>query len=129
MTQAVEERPASTPLTKPVPGAWMQRSDLAPVYVPFEPQYRKNEQTGKDVLVGHAPGAHIKRLLSEDWMYTNAPGAAVAEPSPEVASTESALRAELEQAKREREEFFAELKALRDKLASDVGVPNAAKKR
>ena len=119
------------PLKNPVPGAWIQLpdKDIPPVYVPFEAQYRKNEVTGKEVVVGHGPGAHIKRLLSEGAMYTNAPGMPAPEQTPELAATEAQLRAELEQAKAEREQFMKELMEIRAKMEADQGVPNAAKRK
>lgn len=131
MTQVAEERPAVAPLTNPVPGAWLQSSDnsMPPVYVPFEPQYRKSERTNKDELTGHTPGAHIVRLLGEGWMYTNGPTGAAQAPAQELASTEAALRAELEQAKADRERLFEELKELREKIAADPHVPGASKRR
>lgn len=128
MTQ-VAERPASVPLTNPVPGAWIQLPDrdIPPVYVPYEPQYRKNEQTGKDELVGHAPGAHIKRLLGDGAMYANMPTGAIpaAPASDEVAD----LRQALAQAQEARDRMMEELQELRAKMASDPGVPNAHKRR
>jgi len=130
MTTEVEERPAPAPLTKPVPGAWIQLPDrsIPPVYVPFEPQYMKNERTGKDEIAGYVPGAHIKRLLSEDAMYSNGPVGVVPDQNVELASTEAALRAELDQTKAERENFMHELQELRAKMEADQGVPNTAKK-
>ncbi len=130
MTQ-VAERPAQTPLTNPVPGAWLQLANPAipPVYVPFEPITRKNEQTGKEEITGYGPGAHIKRLLSEGAMYTAAPGQPGNTPVEQMASTEHALRAQLEQAEAAREAMEQELMELRAKLASDGNVPNASKAR
>jgi hypothetical protein len=131
MTEQVEERTASVPLTNQVPGAWIQLADpsIPPVYVPYEPVHRKNEVTGKDEVVGHAPGAHIMRLLSEKAMYTNGPAGMAQTPAPEMASTEAALRARLEQAETERERFMKELQEIRAKMEGDQGLPNAAKKR
>lgn len=128
MTQ-VAERPAGMSLNNPVPGAWIQLADrdLPPVYVPFEAQYRKNEATGKDELIGHAPGAHIKRLLSEGAMYANMPSATTA-PLPAPSATEADLRAQLAAAEMERERYMAELKELREKMASDPHVPNSPKR-
>jgi hypothetical protein len=120
----------ANPLRKPVPGAWMRSNGVpSPVYVPFEPMTRKNEHTGKDEITGYAPGAHIKRLLTEGWMYTNGPDSVIPDQSPELANTEAALRAELDQAKAERDQFMREMQELRAKLASDAGVPNASKRK
>jgi len=128
MTQ-VAERPAGTPLRNEVPGAWIQLADtgLPPVYVPFEPIYRKNEHTGKDEIVGHGPGAHIKRLLGEGAMYANMPSAVPA-PAPVPSATEAELREKLAQMEAQREQDMAELMALREKMANDVHVPNATKR-
>lgn len=126
MTQ-VADQPASVPLTKPVPGAWLQLpdSDMPPVYVPYEPQYRKNEATGKDIIVGHAPGAHIKRLLGEGAMYASGPGGiAPVAAAPDVDD----LRAALEQAQTDRDRIMTELAELRAKMAGDTNVPNAPKR-
>lgn len=98
------------------------------MYVPFEPRYRKDERTGKDVVDGYAPGAHIQRLLTEGGMYTNGPAGVIPEQNAELASTEAALRAELDQAKAEREQFIRELQELRAKMEADAGLPNAAKR-
>lgn len=129
MTTEVEEIPAPSPLTKPVPGAWMQPIDgsLDPVYVPYEAITVKNERTGKEMVTGYGPGAHIQRLLSEKWMYTNGPEAAVPEQNVELAATEMALRAELDQSKAMQEAMMAELKELREKMAADPGIPNKKK--
>ncbi len=128
MTQTAE-RPASVPLTNPVPGAWIQLADrdMPPVYVPFEPQTRKHETTGKDEVIGHAPGAHIKRLLSEGAMYATGPAGSI--PVAAHPSAEEALRTELEQTKAAHERLLEELAELRAKIASDPGVPNAPKRR
>src|SRR5690348_10901206 len=130
-TAAQPEKPLPpTPLTNPVPGAWIQLSDrsIPPVYVPFEPILRKNEATGKDEVTGHGPGAHIKRLLGEGAMYTNDPAGIVPLENAELASTEAALRVELEQSKAIQEAMMAELKELREKMASDPNIPNTSKK-
>lgn len=118
----------SIPLNKPVPGAWIQLADssLPPVYVPFEPQVRKDEKSGKDVVVGHAPGAHIKRLLSEGAMYAN-----VQAPAPvaqQASDRETALSAELERTKAAHEQLMRELAEIRAKMSGDAGVPNKAVK-
>jgi hypothetical protein len=97
--------------------------------VPFEAVTRKNERTGKDEVVGHGPGAHIQRLLTEGGMYTSGPAGIVPEQNVELASTEAALRAELDQKNAQFEAMMAELKELREKMTSDSGVPNAPKKR
>lgn len=89
---------------------------------------RKDERTGKDVVDGYTPGAHIQRLLTEGGMYTNGPEFVVPEQNTELAATEMALRAELDQANAMQEAMMAELQALREKIANDPGVPNAAKK-
>ena|SRR5712692_2525914 len=127
--EEVAEQSTAVPLTNPVPGAWIQLPDrdIPPVYVPYEPLYRKNEATGKDMVVGHAPGAHIKRLLTDGAMYTNGPGLAPAQ-SPGLIATEAALRAELAQTKADREHFMEELMILRKQMADNPNVPNAAKK-
>lgn len=101
---------------------------LDPVYVPYEAQYRKDERTGKDIVVGYGPGAHIQRLLSEKWMHTNGPASLVPEQNVELAATEMALRAELDQANARQEAMMAELKELREKMAGDAGIPNTQKK-
>lgn len=130
MTQ-VAERPQALPLTNPVPGAWLQLADrsIPPVYVPFEPITRKNEQTNKDEVTGYGPGAHCKRLLSEGAMYTAAPGQPGNTPIEQLVSTEQALRAQLEQAEAAREAMEQQLMELRAKMAADPGVPNAPKRR
>lgn len=123
MTQVAE-----APLTNPVPGSWIRLPNGMPaVYVPHEPQYRKNEQTNRDELVGYIPGAHIKRLLSEGAMYAESPGAAPVQATGE-SSMEASLRAELEQSKQAQEALMEELQSLREKMASDPHVPNAAKR-
>jgi hypothetical protein len=130
MTTEVEERLVPAPLTNPVPGAWIQLPDrnIPPVYVPLEPQHMKDERTGKTEVVGHVPGAHIKRLLSEGAMYSNGPVGLAPQQNVELASTEAALRAELDQMKAEREHFMKEMIELRAKMEADQGVPNATKK-
>lgn len=90
---------------------------------------RKDERTGKDVVDGYAPGAHIKRLLSEGAMYTSGPSGVIPEQNAELANTEMALRAELDQMKAEREQFMRELQELRAKMEADQGLPNAKKTR
>lgn len=132
MTTQVEELPpVPSPLTKPVPGAWMQPIDrsLGPVYVPYEPYTRKDERTGKDVVDGYAPGAHIQRLLNERWMYTSGPEAIIPEQNVELAAAENALRSELDQKNAQIEAMMAELKSIREKLANDTVMPNAAKRK
>lgn len=125
MTQVAER--SEVPLTNPVPGAWLQLPNgMPPVYVPFEPQYRKNEATGKDEVIGHAPGAHIKRLLSDGAMYANMPSDSV--PAPVSSETEAALREQLAQMKQAQDALMEELAALREKMAGDPHVPNAAKR-
>lgn len=126
MTQ-VAERPGGAPLTNAVPGAWIQLpdTDIPPVYVPFEPQYRKNEATGKDIIVGHAPGAHIKRLLSEGAMYASGPdGIVPIAAAPDVDD----LRTALEEAQNDRDRVMTELAELRAKMAGDTNIPNAPKR-
>lgn len=130
MTQTAE-RPAPAPLTNPVPGAWIQLSDrdIPPVYVPFEPQYRKNER-GKDELTGYAPGAHIHRLLTEGATYANVPGSAVPVVQASGPSTaEMELREQLAQAQEAQDQMFKELAELREHMSKDQNVPNAPKRR
>lgn len=129
MTQTVERR-VSVPLTNPVPGAWLQPADgsIPPVYVPFEAQYRKNERTRKDEIVGHAPGAHIKRLLGEGAMYASGPDGIAPAQSVGDASVEADLRAQLEQMKQSQDQLMEELASLRTKMAGDPNVPNAPKR-
>jgi hypothetical protein len=126
----VAERPKPVPLTDPVPGAWIQLPDrrIPPVYVPYEPIFKHNAD-GRDEVVGHAPGTHIKRLLQDGAMYTNGPTGMVPTPAPELASTEAALRARLDQAEAEREQFMKELQELRAKMEADQALPNVGKKR
>lgn len=111
----------------------MQPADrsLEPVYVPYEPRYRKDERTGKDVLEGHGPGAHIQRLHSEGWMYTSGPSGVVPEQQhvEQLAHTEAALRAELDQKNAQIEAMMAELREIREKMAVDQTIPNAAKRK
>lgn len=90
---------------------------------------RKDERTGKDVVDGYAPGAHIQRLLTEGGMYTSGPEAVIPEQNVELAATENALRAELDQKNAQIEAMMAELKAIREKMANDPGVPHAAKRK
>lgn len=99
------------------------------MYVPYEAITRKDERTGKEVVDGYGPGAHIKRLLSEGAMYTNGPQGVIPEQNVELAHTEAALRAELDQMKAEREQFMRELQELKEKMAADQGLPNAAKRK
>lgn len=124
-----------TPLTNPVPGAWMQApgGSIPACYVPFEPITRREERpdgTAKEVVVGYGPGAHHKRLLAEQsWMYVNGPDGAVSgAAASDLANTEAQLRARAEQAERDREAMQQELEALRAKMAQDGGVPNASKR-
>ena len=125
----VAEQSKSVPLTDPVPGAWLRLPDkrIPAVYVPYEPVYSKNVD-GRDEIVGHAPGTHIKRLLTDGAQYTNGPTGMVPTPAPELASTEAALRARLDQAEAEREQFLKELQELRKKMDDDQALPNQGKK-
>lgn len=77
---------------------------------------------------GYAPGAHIQRLLSEGGMYTNGPEFVVPEQNVELAHTEAALRAELDQKNAQIDAMMAELREIREKMAVDQTIPNAAKK-
>lgn len=97
--------------------------------MPYEAITHKDERSSKDVVDGYAPGAHIKRLLSEGAMYTNGPQGVIPEQNAELANTEMALRAELDQMKVEREQFMRELQELRAKMEADQGIPNAAKRK
>ena len=92
------------------------------MYVPFEPMTRKEERTGRDVVEGYAPGAHIKRLLSEGAMYTSGPQGVIPEQNAELTNTEMALRVENEQ-------FARELQELRAKMENDQSIPNSKKTR
>ena len=125
----IEITDVTVPLKNPVPGAWIQLTDssLPPVYVPHEPQFKKDEKTGKDKIVGYAPGAHIKRLLNEGAMYANVPSSIVVE-QPTASEREAALQDELERMKAAHEQAMQELAEIRAKMASDPGVPNAARK-
>lgn len=97
--------------------------------MPYEPITHKDERSSKDIIDGYAPGAHIQRLLSEGGMYTNGPEFIIPEQNAELAHTEAALRAELDQMKAEREHFMRELQELRAKMEDDAGLPNAKKTR
>lgn len=77
---------------------------------------------------GYAPGAHIQRLLSEGGMYTNGPQGVIPEQHVELAHTEAALRAELDQKNAQIEAMMSELREIREKMAVDQTIPNAAKK-
>lgn len=98
------------------------------MYVPYEPRYRKDERTQKDVIDGYAPGAHIQRLLTEGGMYTNGPTGVIPEQNVELAHTEAALRSELDQKNAQIEAMMAELREIRTKMDHDAGLPNAQKK-
>ena len=99
------------------------------MYVPYEAITRKDERTGKEVVDGYGPGAHIKRLLSEGAMYTNGPQGVIPEQNVELAHTEAALRAELDQKNAQIEAMMAELREIREKMAVDQTLPNAAKRK
>lgn len=97
--------------------------------MPYEAITHKDERSSKDVVDGYAPGAHIKRLLGEGAMYTNGPTGVIPEQNVELAHTEATLRAELDQKNAQIEAMMAELREIREKMAVDQTVPNAAKRK
>lgn len=110
---------AGQPLTKPVPGAWMAKAGMGAVYVPFEKIIVHDEKSGKDVVTGHEPGAHTKRLLLEGWMYVQGPDAPAIAAIP-VDEEKAAMQARIDQ-------LMAEMAELRAKSATDFKQASTAR--
>ncbi len=101
MTQTAM-RPATTPLTNPVPGMWMKPGNDGPaVYVPHEKVEEEftDSAGNKHKRVRFEQNTHIKRMVSEGWMPAQAPDA-VADVATEK-DTLAALQAEVERLRAE----------------------------